>query len=87
MCQPLHYGIGTQFLPSISTGDQHVRSEVKYPELVLILRWGGQPQFLGGRNKALRAQAGSDMMEFCDPSSSFTGSIFAGSGFANLSTW
>lgn len=44
-------------------------------------------QFLGGKNKALRAQAGSDMMEFCDPSSSFTGSIFAGSGFSNLSTW
>ena len=44
-------------------------------------------QFLGGKNKALRAQAGSDMMEFSDPSSSFTGSIFAGSRFANLSTW
>ena len=44
-------------------------------------------QFLGGRNKAPRVQAGSDMMEFCDPSSSFTGSMLAGSGFASLSTW
>lgn len=42
MCQPLYYVKGTQFLLSISTGDQHVSSEVKYADLVLLLRWGGQ---------------------------------------------
>ena len=40
-------------------------------------------RFPGDNPRALKAQAGSDVMEWYGPSSLFTGSGFADSGFAN----